>query len=110
MLLHRYYSSDDDPISATVKLFADVINIHPFEDGNGRLCRVILSHVLVQSGCSLFPVLLSSFHKRGRKHYIRAVRRYYDNPLMLYTMVAALLVHVWDNFRAERGTAEKSNK
>ena len=28
--LNRYYSSnDDDPISAAVKLFADVINIHP---------------------------------------------------------------------------------
>ena len=68
--LRRYYSSDDDPISAATKLFADVINIYPIEEGNGRLCRVKLSHVLVQSGCSLFPVLLSSFHKRGRKHYI----------------------------------------
>ena len=36
--LHRYYSSDDDPIYAATKLFADMINIHPFEDGNGRLC------------------------------------------------------------------------
>ena len=65
---------------------------------NNRLCQVILSHILMQSGCSLFPVLLNSFHKRGRKHYIRAVKRYYENPLMLYTMVAASLVHVWDNF------------
>ena len=73
--LHRYYSSNDDPISAAVKLFAGVINIHPFEDGNGRLCRVMLSHVLVQGGCSLFPILLSSFHNRGRKHYIQAVRK-----------------------------------
>ena len=30
--LHRYYSSDDDPISAAVKLFTDVIKIHPFEE------------------------------------------------------------------------------
>ena len=72
--LQRCY--DDDPISAATKLFAELINIHPFEDGNGRLCRVILSHLLMQSGCSLFSVLLSSFHKRDRKHYIRAVQRY----------------------------------
>ena len=39
--LRRYYSSDDDPISAATKLFADVINIYPFEDGNGRLCQVM---------------------------------------------------------------------
>ena len=105
--LHRYYSSNDDPISAAVKLFADVINIHPFEE-NGRLCRVILSHVLVQGGCSLFPVLLSSFHNRARKHYIQAVRRYYDNPSMLYTMVAASLVRVWDNFEQNVELLEKS--
>ena len=34
--LHRYY--DDYPIYVATKLFADLINIHPFEDGNGRLC------------------------------------------------------------------------
>ena len=38
--LQRYY--DDDPISAATKLFAKLINIHPFEDRNKRLCRVIL--------------------------------------------------------------------
>ena len=30
--LNRYYSSDDDdPISTAVKLFADLVNIHPFQ-------------------------------------------------------------------------------
>ena len=53
--LCRYYSSDDNPISAVTKLFADLISIHPFEDGNGRLSQVILSHVLMQSGCSFVP-------------------------------------------------------
>ena len=45
----RYYSPNDNPISAATKLFADVINIHPFEDGNGRLCQVLISQVHVQS-------------------------------------------------------------
>ena len=70
-VLHRHYSSnDDDSISAVVKLFADMINTHPFEDENGRLCQVMLPHVLVQASLSLFLVLLSSFHKPGRKHCI----------------------------------------
>ena len=112
--LHRYYSNDD-PISAAVKLFADVKNIHPFEDGNGRLYWVILSNVLVQGGCSLFPILLYSFHNRGRKHYICAVSRYDENSSMLYTcmylcMVAASLVFVWDNFEQNVELLEKSNK
>ena len=68
--LCRHSSSNDDPIYTVTKSFADMINIYPFEDRNSRLCQVMLSHVLVKSGCNLFPVLLSSFHKQGRKHYI----------------------------------------
>ena len=36
-------------------LFGNIINIHPFEDGNGRLCHLILAHVLIQMKCCLFP-------------------------------------------------------
>ena len=64
--LHRYYDTDDnqcDPVLAAANLFVDLINIPPFEDGNGRICRLILSHVLMQSKCSLFPLMLSSFHR-----------------------------------------------
>ena len=63
----------DDPIMAATNLFGSIINIHPFEDGNGRICRLILAHALIQMKCCLFPVILSSFHGRGRRHYIRAV-------------------------------------
>ena len=62
--LNRYSEESDDPILNAVRLFIDVINIHPFEDGNGRLCRLLLSHALVESEMSLFPVLLSPFHRR----------------------------------------------
>ena len=91
---YRYYHPDDttiDLILAAANLFLDLINIHPFEDGNGRLCRMILSHVLIQDGCyGPFPVLLRSFNKRGRRHYIQAVNRYHENPSMLYTMIKSL--------------------
>ena len=69
----------DDPIMPTTNLFGNIINIHPFEDGNGRICCLILAHVLMRSGCSLFPVLLGSFHRRGRRYYIRAVRCLIEN-------------------------------
>ena len=44
----------------------NIINISPFEDRNGRIYRLILSHVLMQMECCLFPVILSSFHRCGR--------------------------------------------
>ena len=55
--LYCYYHLNDptiDPILAVTNLFVDLINIHPFEDGYGRLYRMILSHVLMRGGCSLF--------------------------------------------------------
>ena len=75
-----------------------IINIHPFEDGNGKICRLILAHVLVQMKCCLFPVILSTFHRRGRRHYINAVKMLDKKPSMLYTMIAKSLIHCWDNF------------
>ena len=45
-----------------INLFGTIINIHRFEDGNGKICRLILAHVLIQMKCCLFPVILSSFH------------------------------------------------
>ena len=63
----------DDLIMAATNLFGEIISTHPFEDGNGRICCLILAHVLMQMKYCLFPVILSSFHRRGRRHYIRAV-------------------------------------
>ena len=31
----------DDPVKAATNLFGKIINIHPFEDGNGRTSRLI---------------------------------------------------------------------
>ena len=83
----------DDPIMAATNLFGNIINIHPFEDGNGRICHLILAHVLIQMKCCLFPVILSSFHRRGRRHYIRAVKRYNENPSMVHTTIVRSLIH-----------------
>ena len=88
----------DDPIMAATNLFGNIINIHPFEDGNGRICRLIFAHVLIQMKCCLFPVILSSFHRRGRRHYIRAVKMFDRKPSTLYTMIVKSLIHCWDNF------------
>ena len=48
---------------------------------------MIPSQVLFQGRFSLFPVLLSSFNKRDRRHYTQAVNRYHENSSMLYNMI-----------------------
>ena len=77
----------DDPIMAASNLFGSIINIHPFEDENGRIYRLILAHILIQMKCCLFPIILSSFRRRGRRHYIRAVKMFDRKPSMLHTMI-----------------------
>ena len=97
--IFRFYETKkDDLIMAATNLFGSIIHTHPFEDGNGRICRLILAHVLIQMKCCLFPVILSSFHRRGRRHYIRAVKMFDRKPSMLYTMIVKSLIHCWDNF------------
>ena len=88
----------DDLIMAATNLFGNIINIHPFEEANGRICRLILAHVLIQMKCCLFPVILSSFHTHGRRHYIRAVKMFDRKLSMFYTMIIKSLIHCWDNF------------
>ena len=83
----------DDLIMAATNLFGNNININPFEDGNGRICYLILVHVLIQIKCCVSPVILSSFHRRGRRHDIRAVKMFDRKPSMLYTMIVRFLVH-----------------
>ena len=72
-----------DPIMTATNLFDEIINMHPFEDGNGRIFHLILAHVLIQMKCCLFPVILSYFHRCSRRHYIRAVKMFDRNPSML---------------------------
>ena len=82
-----YETKKDDPIMAAANSFGEVINIHSFEDGNGIICHLILAHVLIQMKWCLFPVIFSSFHRRGRRHYIRAVKMFDRKPSKPCTMI-----------------------
>ena len=88
-----YETKKVDPIIAATNLFGNIINTHPYEDGHGRICSLILTHVLIQMKYCLFPVILSSFHRRSRRHYIGVVKMFGRKPLMLYTRFVKSLVH-----------------
>ena len=68
-------ATKDDLIMAATNLFENIISIHPFEYGNGRLRRLILSHVLILMKCCIFPVILSSFHRRRAEDIIYKLSR-----------------------------------
>ena len=97
--IFRFHETkNDDPIMAATNLLGNIVNIHSFEYKNGRICHLILAHVLIQTKCCLFPVILSSFHRRGRRHYIRVVKMFGRKVSILFTMIVKYLIHCWDNF------------
>ena len=98
-VIFRFHETKkNDPIMAATNFSGNIISIYPFEDGNGRICSLILANVLIQTKRCPFPVILSSFHRRGRRPYIRAVKMFDRKPSMLYSMIVKTLVQCWDNF------------
>ena len=74
--IEKYYASldvnDHFLVSAAI-LFYEVIQAHPFQDGNGRLSRLLLCYALLRAGFP-FAVPLTSGHSKARKHYILAIQ------------------------------------
>ena len=88
-------------VHASTRLFYDLISTHPFVDGNGRLCRLILAHCWYAFGMP-FPLTLSSGHKKARSHYHNALYvaqdgRYEDTEKNLKKLRDIVLISVhWD--------------
>ncbi len=74
-LTRRLLASDLDAVLAAAAVSFMFVFIHPFDDGNGRLHRFLLHHVLTRRGFVapglVFP--LSATILRGRHHYDRAL-------------------------------------
>lgn len=60
------------PVSLATFLFYELISIHPFGNGNGRLCRLFLAWSLLRDGYP-FAAPFSSGHKNRRQHYVHAI-------------------------------------
>lgn len=59
-------------VEPAIRLFYNVITLHPFQNGNGRLCRLLFSFAMIQAGVP-FPVALTTGHSGARKHYMRSI-------------------------------------
>jgi hypothetical protein len=80
---HRAITSKLDPVVAAAAVAFGFVYIHPFEDGNGRLHRWLIHHVLARAGFTppglVFPV--SAAILRQLPEY-RRVLESYSRPLL----------------------------
>ena len=63
------------PYAKAAWLKCRFVEVHPFEDGNGRLSRILLNWVLFKYGIH-FPVAIASDgQKNAKKHYMQSLKR-----------------------------------
>ena len=62
------------PVQLATDLMYDLVTIHPFSNGNGRMCRMVFTYALHRCGFPLL-VMYSSRHsgKKARKDYLAGI-------------------------------------
>jgi Fic family protein len=72
-LIDWYRKEEEDkvhPVKLAAMLHYNFVRIHPFDDGNGRIARLLLNYVLLRN--NLPPVIIKSVDKAN---YLRALNR-----------------------------------
>jgi Fic family protein len=67
---YRQASKEHPPVIVATRLHYDFVRIHPFDDGNGRVSRLLMNYHLLRNG--LPPVVIKSADK---KNYLAALQR-----------------------------------
>ena len=68
-LINWYKNNTDEPIIVAADLHYKFVCIHPFDDGNGRIARLLMNYHLLKN--NLPPVVIKSDDK---KNYLRALQ------------------------------------
>lgn len=94
-------SKTHDPYQLASWLFFQVVSLHPFEDGNGRLSRLLWCYSLMRDGLPFSPVLTSD-HQRSQKHLVWCLERDRRPNVVkqpyLTTLTVVSVERVWNNF------------
>ena len=78
-----------------------VVSLHPFDDGNGRLCRLLWCFSLIRDGLP-FPLTPSDGHEEAHDHYVKCIIEDRKRLRLCCPRVTSLTVvsvkEKWQNF------------
>ncbi|CZR33479.1 uncharacterized protein FPRO_01732 [Fusarium proliferatum ET1] len=74
-----------DPVALASKYCHKFVNIHPFGDGNGRMCRLILNTLLIKYGGGC-PFVTIGLDGRDRREYLRIAVAQNMKQLAFFTL------------------------
>ena len=87
-------ANDADVARALAEVHAELILVHPFREGNGRLARVLALLMALQAG--LPPLDFSPLSGRGKHAYIAGIHAAMGHD---YTALAAMFARVIERSR-----------
>ena len=95
------FSQPHDRYELASWLHLNVVSLHPFEDGNGRLSRLLWCYSLMRDG-QPFPTVLTSGHKRSQKHLVLCLKRdrdlFISNNPHLTTLTVVSVSQAWEDY------------
>lgn len=94
-------TADHDPYELASWLYFEVVSLHPFDDGNGRISRLLWCYSLMKDGIP-FPVMLTSGHKKSQKHLVKCIKRdenyFFTKWPHLTTLTVISVALAWKQF------------
>lgn len=78
------------PVVLAAEMHERIVRIHPFIDGNGRTCRLIMNLILMQNG---YPIANIKGELENRLRYYNALEKApEDNKNAFYTLIAETVI------------------
>ncbi|WP_343637305.1 Fic family protein [Fluviicola sp.] len=79
------------PVILAAEMHEQIVRIHPFIDGNGRTCRLIMNLILMQSG---YPIANIKGELENRLRYYNALEKApEDGKNAFHTLIAETVIH-----------------